>query len=126
MFVCLSAYTQGPYHLVTDQSFYFSGEQMIVNVMKSNATQAEVITILMCNETRSIIHGNIQMEDGMGSIKIQLPDNLSSGVYALQLLNQHGHVGSVPIRINNKDDEDPQKEEVRQPAKESLSMLTLI
>ncbi|WP_436514911.1 hypothetical protein [Ekhidna sp. To15] len=101
---------QGQYHLITDQSFYFSGEEMNVNVLKSGADNSEVITMMMCHGGQSIIQGNVQMQDGIATLRFQLPEKLSSRVYSLQIWNQYESIGSIPIRINKRDDENPTKE----------------
>lgn len=111
--VALSLNAQSQYHVITDQSFYFSGDEMYINVLKNDAVSSEIVTMILCDGNTRIIQGNMQMENGFGVLKFELPEKINSGEYSLQVWNQHEYVGAISVRINKRDDEDPQKEVIQ-------------
>ncbi|MEP1034540.1 hypothetical protein [Ekhidna sp.] len=104
------AQAQSKYHIVTDQSFYFSGEQMLITVLKSDASKVEVISLFLGDEKLPLIERNMQMVEGFGTIKIPIPKNTKSGTYELNIHNQYENIGAIPIRINERSNDDPLKD----------------
>ncbi len=103
-----SLLAQSQYHVVTDQSFYFSGDEMYINVLKESST-SEVVSIYLCSGEFELVGKNIQLNNGIGAVKLQLPKKIKSGVYQVQIANQQGYVGAIPVRINARSDDYPLK-----------------
>lgn len=110
LFVAIQiAFAQSQYHVFTDQAFYFSEEEVRISILKSGSAKKEVVSLLLCDGSRVLMKSNVPLNNGIGNVGLKVPRSILSGNYAINVYNQSGNIGSLPIRINQRTDENPLK-----------------
>lgn len=109
------ATAQSQYYVFTDQAFYFSEEEVRISILKSGSAKTEVVSLLLCDGNQILMKTHVPLSNGIGNVSLKIPRSILSGSYAISVYNQSGNIGSFPIRINQRTDENPLKgmEEVK-------------
>ncbi len=94
-----SVFGQADYCLATDQSFYFSGEEVRLTILTGLKRRDELVSLSMVNGEVVTHHRNVLIKDGVGSEVIKLANDLPPGSYAIFLHSGHVPIGSSSIQV---------------------------